>query len=173
MVIHPFTFYRMRFPLSILQRTRLRFHQPVDIYRHCEFPTRQRTMEHIIPVRVLSENRSMQHDPLNLYTTSAEMNRFRSDYRFGGIEDQVRQEKWASMEHVCFRNPRRRVFYPHHSRRLIAHVLWKMMDKYPSLRDEETQTQIIESTETWNRWLQTPWTPMEKHLLENNDRLLD
>lgn len=161
----------MRFPLSIMQRTRLRFHQPVDVYRQCEFPSHQRTIEHIIPVRVMSENRSMQHDPLNLYMTSGVLNRFRSDYRFGGDEEQALAEKWASLEHVCFRNPRRRVFYPHHSRRLIAHVLWKMMDKYPFLREE--QTQIIESTETWNRWLRTPWTPMEKHLWENNQRLLE
>jgi hypothetical protein len=41
-----------------------------------------------------------------------------------------------------------------------------MMDKYPGLRDREHQ--LIESTEVWNDWLKTPWTPMERRVLEMN-----
>jgi len=63
----------------------------------------------------------------------------------------------------------RRVFLPAKGRRLVAHVLWNMMDKHPELRDRETQ--LIENNDVWNDWLKTPWTPMERRVLDMNTML--
>lgn len=173
----------MRFPISAVLRTRVRFYQPVDIYNHnynhpnqdppsptnhVLVPSGQRTIEHVVPARVLARSRTMQHDPMHLYMTSAALNRFRGDYRFGGEESQAREERWEPQD-GSYRDARSRVFYPRNGHRLVAHVLWKMMDKYPDLRDHEAQ--CIESPETWTRWLHKAWTPLERHILENNERL--
>ena len=154
-----------RFAIPPVLRHRLRFYQPIDVYRFQPLLFRERSLEHIVPVSLTPASRNVQLDPMQLYVTSPKVNGFRSNYRFGGDRDETLDIQWKEMD-GCFKNAQRRVFLPAQGHRLVAHVFWKMMDKYPALRDHEDQ--CFENTETWNRWLKTPWTPMERHLLENN-----
>ena len=157
-----------RFAIPPALRHRLRFYQPMDVYRCKPLLFRERSLEHIVPVSLTPgrSSRQIQLDPIHLYVTSPKINGFRSNYRFGGYIDETVDTPWKEMD-GCFKNSQRRVFLPAQGHRLIAHVLWKMMDKYPALRDHEDQ--CFENIETWNRWLKEPWTPMERHLLENNE----
>ena len=157
-----------RFTIPSLLRNRLRFYQNVDVYRHQHLSLKERTMEHIIPVSCSSKD--VQLDIGNLYMTNSRLNGFRSNYRFGGHMDETLAGNWKECQ-GCFRNTERRVFLPAHGHRLVAHVLWKMMDKYPEL--EQNQWKWIENQETWDRWLKTPWTPLERHVLEMNDAVLE
>ena len=158
-----------RFRIPDMLKRRLRFYQDIDAYSHRWLPSHQRSIEHIIPVR-LTPQKTIQHDPIHLYVTSAALNGFRSDYRFGGEVEELRcgGPRWIQME-GSYKDPHRRVFYPKNGHRLIAHVVWKMMDKHPELRDHEDQ--LFESTRCWDRWLQKPWTPLERHILDNNEML--
>ena len=157
-----------RFAIPAALRHRLRFYQPVDVYRFKPLLFRERSLEHVVPVSLTPASHEIQLDPMHLYITSPKINGFRSNYRFGGDVEETLDTQWKEMD-GCFRNSKRRVFLPAQSHRLVAHVLWKMMDKYPGMRDYEDR--CFENTETWNRWLKKPWTPMERHLLENNEAL--
>ena len=154
-----------RFALPPLLRKRLRFYQPMDVYRHCPLPIKERSIEHLIPVSLTPTSSEVQLEPMHLYITSPRMNGFRSNYRFGGDREEVWDPHWKELD-GCFKNSSRRVFFPARGHRLVAHVIWKMMDRYPFLRDYEDK--CFENMETWDRWLKKPWTPMERHVLENN-----
>jgi endonuclease I len=157
-----------RFRIPLLLRQRLRFYQTIDVYTHRPLTWPERSIEHIIPVSFSPYHRNIQLDPLHLYLTSPSLNGFRSNFRFGGHPEETFGNHWSERE-GCFRNTVRRVFLPAKGRRLVAHVLWNMMDKHPELRDRETQ--LIENNDVWNDWLKTPWTPMERRVLDMNTML--
>jgi endonuclease I len=161
----------MRYPLPKILRKQLRLYQPLDIYTHQFLTPNERTIEHVIPVKRIPNDKRIQLDPSHLFITHLEMNQFRSHFRFGGYdEEEPRNEKGWKEFNGSYQHRKKGVFYPRYSHRLLAHILWKMMDKYPPLRDFENQ--YFETTDCWNQWLQKPWTPVEKVILENNHRLL-
>ena len=149
-------------------RNKLRFYQMADLYTHRYLLMRERSIEHLVPVSCTPHHQAIQLDPLHLYITSPKINGFRSNLRFGGDAEETLDGHWKELD-GCFKNSNRQIFLPAKGHRLIAHVVWKMMDKYPPLRDQEAQ--FFENTDTWNRWLRKPWTPMDRHLLEDNEAL--
>lgn len=157
-----------RFAIPPILRHRLYLYQPVDIYRCQPLAFRERSLTRIVPISLIPRSRDIQLDPMHLYVTSNKINSFRSNFCFGGHKEELYDGPWLEKD-GCYKNIQRRIFFPAHGHRLVAHVLWKMMDKNPELIDIEDR--CFENTETWNRWLKIPWTPMERRLLENNEFL--
>lgn len=143
----------------------LRDQHTVDIYCHRELSNSEKSIEHILPVRVVA-SKMAQLDPRHLYVTDRSLNRFRSDYAFGGTREMISFSKNWVEHQGCFRFSIKRIFYPRHGHRLIAQVVWDMMQRYPFLREEEAQ--IFPDWEIWETWSKQPWTPLEKSMYETN-----
>lgn len=148
-------------------RRRLRDSLVFDVYTQEQVPKKIRSIEHLIPAR-LFQDRQSQHDPRHLFMTSAAMNRFRSDFRFGGsLVRRGRQPvgPWEELD-GCFRNRNRRLFFPRTGHRLIAHTVQKMLASHPVLRGLEQE--CFESVECFQEWLAAPWTPMEVFMRDSH-----
>jgi hypothetical protein len=151
----------VRFSLSKNLRQRLRLHHHIDVYTHHHVFLSEQSIEHVIPVRIISQ-REPQVDPLHLFVTDRVMNRFRSDYGFGILDG---SDEWSELN-GCFRHTRKRLFYPQSGHRLIAHIVWKMLMRHSCLRDIEKD--IFPDWDVWTTWSQKKWTPVEKHMYEVN-----
>lgn len=156
----------VRFSLSQKLRHRLRFHHQIDVYTHQHMTASEQSIEHVIPVRILSQ-RETQVDPMHLFVTHRVMNRFRSDYGFGIVDDDT--TGWSELN-GCFRHSRKRLFYPQSGHRLIAQIVWEMLTRYSCLRDVEKD--IFPDWDVWKRWSQKKWTPLEKHMYDINQQMI-
>lgn len=142
---------------------------PIDIYSHQEIEPSKRTIEHVIPVRMVL-SRKPQIDCRHLFVTTCPLNRFRADFAFGGTADEVlhQKEEWIHFN-GCYKNMRKRLFYPKHGHRLIAHTIWNMMKTYPCLHD--IGSCLFPSWDTWETWSRIAWTPKECHMRDVNDMI--
>lgn len=156
-----------RFQIPFRDRRILKTIHTVDVYSHRYLEHSKRTIEHIVPVRVLKEKKA-QLDMCHLFVTSSHVNRFRSDYAFGGRgKDEI--YLWEQLD-GCYRDKKTRVFYPKEGHRLVAHVVWEMMQKYPSLSGYENK--VFKSLDVWDFWLHKPWTPVERYMYETMKRAI-
>lgn len=124
------------------------------------------SIEHVVPAR-LFRDKGAQNDTVHLFVTDRRINQFRRDYRFGHYDPS--QKGWESCGST-FRCLKKRLFFPSHSHRLIAHTVWVMMSKYPYLQQYEDQ--CFESLDVWRQWLAVPWTPRERWILEKKEELV-
>ena len=142
----------------------IRFYQPICLYSHSKIIGGEMTIEHIVPVSVLSSYRQ-KNDPLNMYMASASVNNFRSNFRFAELDktsDAV-QERHGSLRLLS-----KRLFCPYQGRRLIAHIVWSMLDRYDGLEEER----IFDDPLTFWSWQRQPWTPIERVMLERQQEFI-
>lgn len=142
----------------------IRFYQPTCVYSHARLLGAERTIEHVIPVSVLSSWRE-KNDPINMYVASASVNNFRSNFRFAELE---RTSEAVQEHHGSLRLLSKRLFCPYKGRRLIAHIVWKMLDRYEGLEEER----IFDDPLTFWSWQRQPWTPIEKAMLERQQEFI-
>jgi hypothetical protein len=144
-------------------KTRIRFHLIQDIYTHSYLTSQNKTIEHLLPCSKMKHSRG-KNDILHLFITSYSMNKFRSNYIFGGCIDEIQQDSknWQEKE-GNFRNKSKMLFYPKKSQRLIAHVHFLMLNKYPDLRD----LHFFDSWDTLDKWSRQKWTEEEKFMWES------
>jgi hypothetical protein len=154
-----------RFDISRSFVRKIRFYQQFDVYTCKHLYASERTIEHIIPARLFT-NKNDQWNGLNLYTTDLYLNRFRSDFVFGGSVDEVHSELglWKQLD-GNYKNLSKRVFLPKNNHRLIAHTVWTMLDQQNL--DFEIKD-CFESEEKFYKWLKIPWTSFELECLEKN-----
>jgi len=152
----------VRFFLCKNVRHRLRLQHEIDVYTHHKLCSSKQSIEHVIPVRIVSR-RETQIDPMHLFVTDRVINRFRSDYGFGNVDDV--NGGWSELN-GCFRHTRKRLFYPQCGHRLIAHVVWDMLSRHSCLRDVEKD--IFPDWDVWKTWSQKKWTPVEEHMYDIN-----
>lgn len=122
-----------------------------DLYTRKFVDKSYRTIEHIVPNRLLMTPKQ-KTDPLNLCIVDERVNRFRSDFRFGGsIEDILENEndEWETFNYSVFRNPRHRIFFPLYGRKVIAKTCFEMMTKYPQLYPVYSQIFIERDITKW------------------------
>lgn len=122
-----------------------------DLYTRRFIQESVRTIEHIVPSRWLSGNEKM--DTCNLYVIHNRINRFRSDYRFGGTLEEVLEtvDEWEHIDHHVFRNPRHRLFFPMYGRPLIAYTCRKMLQKYEHLQDIRDHIFVTQDLDIWTQ----------------------
>jgi len=153
--------------ISSLIKWKIRVQQPFCIYSHKNLDYRERTIEHLIPVSRCIANPKLQNDSLNLWVADRSMNSFRSNHRFGGNMEEIREWKYKKLEGYYFREKegsfviQNRYFYPKEGHRLVAHLVWYLMDKYKL----ENERDIFQSSEIFSQWLKKPWTPIEKWMM--------
>lgn len=109
-----------------------------------------RTIEHIVPSRLLT-NRTQQCDSSNLFVVHKRINRFRSDFRFGGSIDEIvsNRKEWEHVSYNVFRNRKKRIFFPMHGRKIVADVCLDMLRRYPDLYDYQDQIMVEDDVKTW------------------------
>jgi len=144
----------------------IRFHQPICVYGHRQLGVSEKTIEHIVPVSALS-SWGQKNDPMNMYVASSRINNFRSNYRFS---EQLRDMDTRKVQEYqgSLRLLSRRLFYPSQGHRLIAHIVWDMLEKYDTL----DETLIFDDPLTFQCWQRHPWTPREKAMLERQKELI-
>jgi hypothetical protein len=120
-----------------------------DLYTRHFLPEKDRTIEHIVPNRLLTGYEKV--DPCNLYVIDKTVNRFRSDYRFGGSIDEILEtiDEWENIDYRVFRNRRQRLFFPMYGRPLVARTCRNMLHKYEHLQDVEGQIMISDDVKIW------------------------
>jgi endonuclease I len=100
-----------------------------------------------------------------MYMASASVNNFRSNFRFAELDktsDAV-QERHGSLRLLS-----KRLFCPYQGRRLIAHTVWSMLDRYEGLEEER----IFDDPLTFWSWQRQPWTPIERVMLERQQEFI-
>ena len=108
------------------------------LYTGLPLPVRRQkcNLEHVVPRRFLRPLRQAQIDPDNLFVTTVSMNSFRRDFRFAShqeILDSDTDPQLVSTLSGALRHEKRRLFFPPHGHRTIAHVILTMCDRYPDL----------------------------------------
>lgn len=126
---------------------------------------KRRTIEHVIPSRLLTMRQKSYH--YNLFIISADLNLFRRDYRFGMIRDGMEMH----MSSGARRCPIRRVFAPTYGHRLIAQSVIDTIEQYPELW--QYREHFLEDVHLLDKWSQQSWHPHEKmiyDIMKNTDR---
>lgn len=121
-----------------------------DIYtRHFVRPE-YRTVEHIVPNRILPSPHAKK-DIVNLFVADRVINRFRSDYRFGGSFEEIlsTSKDWEHLSYKVFRNRKKRIFFPLYGRRIVANTCLEMLRRYPVLHDYKDQFMHEIDTKEW------------------------
>lgn len=120
-----------------------------DLYTRKLLREKERSIEHVVPNRLLKGTEKF--DVVNLWVIDHDINRFRSDYRFGGSVEEVLEtiDEWEHVDNCVFRNRRRRVFFPVYGRPLVAMTCKRMFEKYEHLQDIEDQVFVKEDIRKW------------------------
>lgn len=142
----------------------IRFHQPICLYSGTKLIGSEKTIEHVVPVSALSSWKQ-KNDPINMYVASSSVNNFRSNYRFAELE---KTSDTVQECHGSLRLLSKRLFCPYKSRRLIAHIVWRMLDRYEGLEEE----MIFDNSLTFWSWQRQPWTPFERTMLERQQEVI-
>ena len=136
-----------------------------DLYTNQYLPLKSRSVEHIIPQRLFRKHEDfMKNDILNLWIIDNQINRFRSDYRFGGSLQEIYENKkdWQNLNDYVFRNNKKRIFYPIYGHHIIAKTCLLMRYKYPILDDYWDQIAISENL--FSDWIKKPQTIIDKEI---------
>jgi hypothetical protein len=131
------------------QKTVLKKILEQDLYTRYFISGKNRTIEHLVPNRLLRGYEKI--DGCNMYVIDKTVNRFRSDYRFGGSIDEILEtiDEWEHINHLVFRNRRHRLFFPMYGRPLVARSCQRMLHKYEHLQDVESQILISRDVKMW------------------------
>lgn len=150
-----------RFSICSKIREKLRYYQPFDIYTQKYLKYQNRSIEHVIPCRILKTKEQCTNHEI-LYITELNVNRFRSDFFFGGSKDEILQEKksWKELD-GNFKHCQKKIFYPKKNHRLISHIIWKFLQRHPDVFPFENEI-------VFQEWLNMPWDPFQRHILECN-----
>lgn len=137
---------------------RLRFSQPLDIYTGCFLPFSERTIEHLIPQKILRHcyPKKVCQDPLNLFVTTAHMNQYRADFKFG------HEPCLRSIHPQC--DVDTKIFFPIMNQKLIAYSIVSMYNKYPRL--ETMHNDIFAREDILDIWMKQAWTCTELKMLQ-------
>lgn len=121
-----------------------------DLYTRQFIRWERRTVEHVVPSSVLPTVQSKK-DTRNLFVVDASINRFRSDYRFGGSFEEIltNAKDWEHLSFTVFRNQKKRIFFPLHGRRIVANVCLDMMRTYPVLYDQMDRIMVHDDMRQW------------------------
>lgn len=120
-----------------------------DLYTGKYVHDSRRSVEHVVPARLL--NKKSRGDMMNLFMVDHCVNRFRSDYRFGGSVEEVLEtiEEWEHMDNLVFRHRRHRLFFPLHGRSLVSKICKSMMEHHEYLQEYHDQIILRKDIHLW------------------------
>lgn len=142
---------------------RLKLNIYYDLYTNQYLSIKSRSIEHIIPQRLFDID-YMKNDVQNLWIVDQKINRFRSDYRFGGSLQEIYENKkeWQNLNDYVFRNKKKRIFYPVYGHHIIAKTCLNMRYKYPIINNYWDQ--IVISENLFDDWIKKPKTIIDKEI---------